>query len=107
VTTPWPAYDSETQTVMCCLCFESKAVQELSKDVDGNLTDVCLVCRQKELQAVLTQVAVILSEEVRIEQSTTQSNSEITQGVVIYSRRCGHVTVKWWEPCSVCEEGKA
>jgi hypothetical protein len=78
MTTPWPAFDSETQTVLCCLCFESKRLDELSRDADGDLTDVCLVCRQKELQAVLAQIVVILATDDQLVDSQ-RSNCETTQ----------------------------
>jgi hypothetical protein len=88
---------------MCCLCFESKRLEELSQDADGHLTDVCLVCRQKELQAILAQVAAILAPEAVIDQSTIRPNNEITQEVVVYMRRCGHSSVRWWGDCPDCE----
>ena len=34
--------------VMCCLCFEYCTRDQLSRDDDGRLTDVCQPCRNRE-----------------------------------------------------------
>lgn len=49
MTSPWPRPDYENNLVMCCLCFETISFEELSKNDEGYLTDVCIPCREKEL----------------------------------------------------------
>lgn len=99
------------QTVVCRLCLGQNRPQELSRDADGHLTDVCLVCRQKELQAVLAQVAAILGPETVIDQSTIDPNSEITQEITVGTISkavevllCGHRTTCWCSNCHYCED---
>lgn len=35
--------------VMCCLCFDYCTHDQLSRDEDGQLTDVCQPCRDSEI----------------------------------------------------------
>lgn len=35
---------------ICCLCFDRFDMNSLSKDNDGDMTDVCILCRIKEEQ---------------------------------------------------------
>lgn len=55
MTSPWPKADFDSKTVMCCLCFEGKSFAELSRTPEGDLTDVCMTCRQIEIQMILNK----------------------------------------------------
>lgn len=49
MTSPWPTGDLATGRIMCCLCFGTFSFEELSKNDEGYLTDVCIPCREAEL----------------------------------------------------------
>lgn len=51
------------RAVICRLCMDTKALSELSRSASGHITDVCLVCRERELRAVLAQVEAILAND--------------------------------------------
>ena len=90
--------------VICRLCSDEKLVAELSRDADGYLTDVCLVCRQKELQAILVQVAAILEPHGQVVKVDPLASNETTQEVVMEKLPCGHVSTCWCFTCHFCED---
>lgn len=69
------------RAIICRLCFDTKALSELSRSASGHVTDVCLVCRERELRAVLAQVEAILSHDNQLA-NPKHSDSEITLEVV-------------------------
>lgn len=93
-----------TVPVICRLCSDEKLVAELSRGIDGYLTDVCLVCLQRELQVILTQVAAILEPQTQIDQSTIRTDNEITQEVDLKVLSCGHASTCWCPICHYCED---
>ena len=88
--------------IWCVLCYEPKSPVEFSRDADGHLTTVCLVCRQKELQAVVEHLAAILGRLT--EDKPAPSENEITQEVVIKTHPCGHIRDCWCLTCHICED---
>ena len=52
----WTHLDRLTDgRVMCCLCFTYCARDQLSRDDDGQLTDVCQSCRDHESAQALAE----------------------------------------------------
>ena len=88
---------------VCSLCFESNRLEELSRDADGHLTNICLVCRQKELQIILAQVAAILKSGNWVDETARQDN-EVTIEVNLQVLPCGHRTTCWCSRCHTCED---
>jgi len=84
--------------------MDTKALSELSRSGSGQVTDICLVCRERELRAVLAQVEAILAPETVIDQSTIQSSNEITVEVDLKILQCGHPTTCWCSNCHYCED---
>lgn len=66
------------RAVICRLCMETKALSELSRSADGHITDVCLVCRERELRAVLAQIEAILAFDAYLA-GPTYRDGDITQ----------------------------
>lgn len=60
MTSPWPEPDLTLGIVMCCLCFSMKSLIELSKNDEGELTDVCLECRLVEIETLIAHKDQIL-----------------------------------------------
>lgn len=91
------------RAIICRLCFETKALSELSRAPSGHITDVCLVCRERELRAVLAQVEAILSLDDQLAKPKHPDN-EITLEVVRRFHDCGHVDDGCWcLRCHVCD----
>lgn len=91
------------RAVICRLCFDTKALSELSRSTSGHITDVCLVCRESELRAVLAQVEAILAIDDQLA-NPKHSDSEITLEVVRKAYPCGHVDDGCWcLRCHICE----
>lgn len=82
--------------------MDTKALSELSRSTSGEITDVCLVCRERELRAVLAQVEAILSIDNQLA-NPKNSDSEITQEV-LRALPCGHFSTCWCKSCHVCED---
>jgi hypothetical protein len=90
------------RAVICRLCFETKALSELSRSASGVITDICLVCRESELRAVLAQVESILSMDAQLARPKHPDN-EITVEVVVKKYECGHVDDGGWSLiCPTC-----
>lgn len=87
------------RAMICRLCMDTKALSELSRDVSGQVSDICLVCRERELRAVLAQVEAILSLSF-----PNHPDNEITVEVVRKTLVCGHVDHEncWCGSCHVC-----
>lgn len=85
--------------------METKALSELSRSTSGHITDVCLVCRERELRAVLAQVEAILSLDNQLA-NPKHSDSEITMEVARKFYPCGHVDdgTCWCLRCHFCED---
>lgn len=91
------------RAIICRLCFETKALSELSRAASGHITDVCLVCRESELRAVLAQVEAILRVDSQLA-SPRHSDNEITLEVARKFYPCGHVDDGCWcLSCHVCK----
>jgi hypothetical protein len=71
------------RAVICRLCMETKALSELSRSASGHVTDVCLVCRERELRAVLAQVEAILAIDDQLA-NPKHPDDEITQVIPRY-----------------------
>lgn len=92
------------QSIICRLCFETKALSELSRSANGHITDVCLVCRERELRAVLAQVEAILSLDNQLA-DPKHPDSELTQKVTLKFFECGHVDDGCWcLRCHICHK---
>lgn len=39
---------SDGKKISCCICFDWCNIDDLAKDEDGNLIDVCQKCHEKE-----------------------------------------------------------
>jgi hypothetical protein len=96
------------RAVICRLCFETKALSELSRSASGDITDVCLVCREKELRAVLAQVEAILTTDDQFVDSKHPKNpdNEITVETVVVKHCywCAHQIECWCGRCHYCED---
>lgn len=91
------------RAVICRLCFETKALSELSRSASGHITDVCLVCRERELRAVLVKVEAILANDSQLA-NPKHSDNEITLEVVRKLHDCGHVDDGCWcLRCHICK----
>lgn len=91
------------RAIICRLCYESKALSELSRAPDGAITDVCLVCRERELRAVLAQVEAILATDDRLA-NPRHPDGETTQVIQRETFECGHVDDGCWcLRCHVCD----
>ncbi len=66
------------RAVICRLCFETKALGELSRLPTGEISDICLVCRESELRAVLSLLETILAVDDQLANPRYPDN-EITQ----------------------------
>jgi len=82
--------------------METKALEELSRSASGQITDICLVCRESELRAVLAQVEAILAMDNQLA-SPRYPDSELTKEVTLKFFECGHVDDGCWRlRCHVC-----
>lgn len=91
------------RAIICRLCMEAKALSELSRSANGQVTDICLVCRERELRAVLAQVEAILSLDHQLAHPK-YSDGELTKEVKLKFFECGHVDDGCWcLRCHVCD----
>lgn len=90
--------------MICRLCFDTKALSELSRTTSGHITDVCLVCRERELRAVLAQVEAILALDDRLA-NPRHPDGEETQTIQRKNFDCGHIDDGCWcLCCHYCED---
>lgn len=90
------------RAVICRLCMDTKALSELSRSASGDITDICLVCRERELRAVLAQVEALLAADEMFVRPK-YSDDEITQEVVLKICEHGYVVDGRRNRCHYCE----
>lgn len=93
------------RAVICRLCMDTKALSELSRSAGGQVTDICLVCRERELRAVLAQVEAILAIDNQLA-NPKHPDTELTVEVKRKTFLCGCIDDGscWCNRCHFCED---